>query len=313
MSILIAGSTGNTGESTVKTLSQLSDAPIIALTRSASNPVAQSFKAFKNVQVVEKDWTTVDVDYLRQNDIKKVFIASHNLSSQFTDESMFLTACLNAGIEYVVRISTYVHFIAPASPVYYGRTHWALEEQLSTPAFSKMNWTSLRPNYFGNMFLFSSALWLKQYKETGKQDTLKIPLDEHEPAALVDSDDVGVVAAHLLSDKNYTAHNQSKYVLAGPKNVTGRDIVDMVERLAGTKVDKVEYRDTDWVDTLPSRGYSRNVLPSMIDCLQHYLWKGTAKVEEAGNSPQINEKATPKTTMDENLTRLCQKLGVNGM
>ncbi|TIB58503.1 hypothetical protein E3P78_03893 [Wallemia ichthyophaga] len=302
---LIIGATGNTGKSVVNTLSKLSNTTIIALTRSLNNPIAKDLEKLPNTQVIEKDWTTVDVDFLKSHNIQKVFVASHNLPSHFTDESLLYTAALHAGVKYVVRISTFVHFIGPASPIYYGRNHWAIENLLSQPEFKELQWTSLQPNFFGNTFLVTAALWLNKYKETGEKDTLKMMLDEKEPVAMIDPDDVGVFAGHLLNSSDYTQHNHAKYVLAGPENENGRSVVEAVEQLAKTKVDKVEYRCDDWLEMLPSMGYAKNVMPSIAKSSSLFLWTGRGSVESSPNSKEIwsmkkeaenGQKKKPKTS-----------------
>lgn len=310
MTTLIIGATGNTGAGVVSTLSNLSNTPILALTRSLSNPVAQQLQQLPNTQVLEKDWTTVDANFLKSHNIQKVFVASHNLPSQFTDESLFYTAALNAGVKYVVRISTFTHFIGPASPVYYGRTHWAIENLLSQPEFKDLHWTSLQPNYFGNTFLYTAALWLKHYRETGEQETLKLILDEKAPAAIIDPTDVGVVAAHLLNADEYSNHNRAKYVLAGPEDVSGKSVVELVERLAGVRVEKVEYGSQEFLQSLTSMGYAENVLPSVAAGLELFLWSGMGSLKKAANSQQVLTIAPPKRTIADNLNGLCESLGV---
>lgn len=42
--------------------------------------------------------------------------------------------------------------------------------------------------------------------------------------------DVGVSAGHLLSQDDPNVHNKAKYVLNGPEDITGEQIVGMVEQ-----------------------------------------------------------------------------------
>ena len=48
----------------------------------------------------------------------------------------------------MVRVSTTAQNVQPDTPIYYGRTHWAMEQLLSQPEYSSLQWTSLQPNVF---------------------------------------------------------------------------------------------------------------------------------------------------------------------
>lgn len=139
--ILVAGATGNTGRSVVRTLSKLlkttifSGHRILALTRSSRGTIAQELAGLPNVEVVEQNWVEITADWLRHNNVMRAFIASHVHPNQFAEESTFHLAALTAGVQYVVRISTTAANVRPDCPAYYPRTHWVIEALLSSPAF----------------------------------------------------------------------------------------------------------------------------------------------------------------------------------
>lgn len=96
----------------------------------------------------------------------QVFIASQPSSSQFTDETAFHLAAKSAGIKYIVRISTGRSEVSLTSPIWYGRSHAAIEatlEELSKedPSF---RWTSLQPNGFTVTCLPSAVAWVQEYR-----------------------------------------------------------------------------------------------------------------------------------------------------
>ena len=135
--ILVAGATGNTGRSVVKTLSTmlsagnpLSGHRVLALTRSLSNPVAQQLATLPGVQALEQNWVDISADWLREHEVVRAFIASHNEPSQFAEESTFHLALLKARVQYVVRISTTtanVHPLSePCSGLHFSRTSFPL-------------------------------------------------------------------------------------------------------------------------------------------------------------------------------------------
>ncbi|KAJ5573170.1 NmrA-like family protein [Penicillium hetheringtonii] len=256
-SILIAGATGNTGQALTQTLPKLlklsktlASHRIIALTRSLNNPVAQELAKVPGIEVIEKSWIEITADWLRENEVTRAFIASHNEPSQFADESTFHLNALNAGVKYVVRISTTAADVRPDTPAYYPRQHWAIEALLGTPEFSDLQWTSLQPNLFTGFALSSAAEFIKRFRETGKQDTLRLLLSENDPVALVDPGEVGILAAHLLAQDDISSHNKAKYVVNGPEDITGKQIVDLIEQQIGVPVQDVIYEDFSFIDAM---------------------------------------------------------------
>lgn len=166
--ILVAGATGNTGRSTVETLSSLrkdsakfSNHRILALTRSSKSAVAQHLASLPGVEVLEKPWLEITPEWLREQNVVRAFIASHNEPSQFAEESTFHLALLNGGVEYVVRISTTTANVHPNYVAYYPRQHWAIETMLATPEFANLKWTSLRPAGFSTMMLYPAVVFIK--------------------------------------------------------------------------------------------------------------------------------------------------------
>lgn len=299
--ILVVGATGNTGKSVVRTLPTLlqsssQDYRIVGLTRSLASAASKQLATLPNVEMLEKDWTTIDADWLRSEGIVRAYVAPHNLPHQFVDESALYIALLNAGVKYVVKVSTNVKYIGPTNPVFYGRTHWAIEQLLSQPEFDSMQWTSLQPNFFTASLLPAAVHWIKSYRATGKQELLAIVSAANAPVAMIDPDDIGDIGAHLLSLNDPTPHNHAKYVLSGPEDATGKQIVEVVEQLAGTKVQEVEFESTTWLNDLVKQGYyPENTLPSILAGLQP-IWQGTSSLAGTPTSKAILEIAPPRRT-----------------
>jgi len=314
--ILIVGATGNTGRSVTETLpnllkasSALSDYRIIALTRSRNSSVAQELAKLPSVEVVEQNWVEITADWLREHEVVRAFIASHNEPNQFAEESTFHVAALQAGVKYVVRISTTAANVYPTCAAYYPRTHWAIEALLSSSEFSGMQWTSIQPNVFSPLYLSAAAELIKQYRKTGKQDTLRLMGSEDAPIGIIDPSDVGLVAAHLLSQKNPSVHNKAKYVLNGPEDITGKQIVNMVEQHIGTKVEDVSYKDVSFIDAIYEMKFaatrqSRNVIMS-IKHAPETAWEG--KCTASTTTKEILELAAPKRTPADVLRSLLEE------
>jgi uncharacterized protein YbjT (DUF2867 family) len=302
--ILIVGATGNTGRNVVETLSKslgtnstISGHRLLALTRSSSSSAAQKLAKLPGVEVAEQNWVEITADWLRDHEVVRAFIASHNEPNQFAEESTFHLAALRAGVKYVVRISTTAANVKPDCDAYYPRQHWAIETMLSSPEFQDLHWTSLQPNVFTNFWLTPAAKLVKEYRKTGKQTTLRLMASEDGPVGVVDPDEVGAFAAQLLLQKDTAAHNKAKYVLNGPEDITGKQIVELVEQYIGTKVENVSYKDTSFIDewaaaTLQSKGLIHSIKYAPVTA-----WEG--KATASTTSKEVLELAAPKHTCAE--------------
>jgi uncharacterized protein YbjT (DUF2867 family) len=309
--ILVIGATGNTGRPTTETLSQilsgsnpdsLSGYRILALTRSTRSPVAQQLAALPGVEVLEKNWVDITADWLRAQHVERAFIAPHNQPSAFADESTFHLAALRAGVKYVVRISTTAANVRPDCAAYYARQHWAVEALLGSPEFAALQWTSLQPNVFTGFYLMNAAGLIKEFRETGKQGTLKLMADKDAPVAVVDPYDVGVFAGRILAQENPSEHNRRKYVLNGPEDITGEQVVKLVEQYIGTHVEKVEYRDMSFLDQAAAAATEAKHLTLSIRHAPETAWEGKCSVSTT--SKEVLEIAPPSRAPVDGLKEL---------
>ena len=311
--ILIVGATGNTGQNVVKTLAKLlessktfSDHRILALTRTANGPAARNLASSPRIEVVEKNWPLIDAAWLQENQVVRAFIASHNGPAQFSEESGFLLAALKAGVKYVVRISTTAPNVKPDCPAFYARTHWAIESLLSQPEFQGLQWTSLQPNSFTPMYILPALEFIEQYRKTGKQGKLRMAASADVPSAPIDPDDVGAVAAHLLATDDISPHHQAKYVLNGPEDITGEQIVQLVEDYIGTKVEDVSYADLTMIDHWAA---ASGDIGHLILTIKHSLevsWEG--KTRASTTSKEVLEIAPPRRTPAQVMKSLVEEI-----
>jgi len=173
---------------------------------------------------------------------------------------------------------------------------------LSSPEFEKLQWSSLQPNGFSDMVLASAAEHIKEYRKTGQQSTVSLILNADTPTGIIDPREVGVFAAHLLAQEDTTAHNKAKYVLNGPEDITGEQIIAMVEERTGTRVENVKYKDLsfidDWAATIQE---SKNVILS-IKRAPATSWAGLATTSTT--SKEVLELAPPTRTPKDVLDSL---------
>ncbi|KAL4883499.1 hypothetical protein BJY04DRAFT_216321 [Aspergillus karnatakaensis] len=286
-SILVAASTGNTGASVVETLSQLVDAnqafagyQILALTRDKNGAAPQQFTKLPHVQVLEKSYTEITASWLRQHEVKRSFLAPQASLQHFSEESEFNVALLIAGVEYHVRIATAPMNLRSNNPAFYTRSHWAVEQQLSAPEFEALLWTSIRPNLFMTDYLRNAVGFVKRFRETGKQGTLRLAIAEDMPFPVVHPGDVGVVAAHLLMSESPAVYNRGRYTLNGPEDITGADTLKLVEQAIGTKVNEVRYKDTSLFDSTVQSAVEAGVSKNLVSTLYTSFdaaWQGEWK------------------------------------
>ncbi|KAL4735390.1 NmrA-like family protein [Aspergillus similis] len=316
--ILIIGATGNTGQAVTATLpallkasSTLAHYRVLGLTRSLDTLIARHLSSLPGVAMQEENWPDITASWLQANRVVRAFIASHNGPNQFAHESTFLTAALEAGVQYVARISTTAPNVRPDSPVYYARTHWAIEQLLDSAQFKNLSWTSLQPNVFSSMYLASAVEFVKSHRATGEQGPLRLMADKDAPVGIIDAGDVGKVAAALLAldDEHLAAHSRKKYVLNGPEDTTGQEIVDMIEGYIGSQVKDVSYRDVSFVDTwyeciFERSGESRNVILS-VKRAPETAWDGLCRASTT--SEEVVRLAAPKRTPAEVLRDLIGK------
>lgn len=309
--ILVVGATGNTGKGVVRTLpsliknTSLSSHRILALTRSTSSPAAQSIAALPGIELMEQNWVEITEDWLRRHEVFRVFLASHNEPTQFAEESQFLVNALNAGVKYVVRISTTAANIRPNLRAYYPRSHWAIEQMLDQPEFKAMQWTSLQPNNFTAMFLASIVEFIKQTRRTGQQGPLSVMIDADTKDGLVDAHEVGILAAHLLAKDDTSPHNTARYVVNGPEDVTGRQVVKLAEEHIGAPVRDVRYKDMSFIDQMAANSsHSKNLILS-IKHAPDATWNGQAMA--GTTSKEVLELYAPRRTVAEILKELIEE------
>ncbi|KAK2767160.1 NmrA-like family protein [Colletotrichum kahawae] len=296
---LFAGATGNTGPSAVETLSKLlqdtkrfAGHRILVLTRSSKGTVIHQLAKLPNVEITEMKWVDVSPQWLREQNVVRAFIAPHLEPSQFIEESAFYLALMLAGVEYVVRVSTVGPNIQPDSLSYYPRAHWAIEAMLTTPEFSALKWTSLQPNAFIPLILYPAVSLVQNFRKTGVQDTLKLMFAKDAPVGIIDPRDIGEAAAHLLVSEDLAKHNGAKYVLNGPDNITGAQVVKMVEEQIGEPVKHVIFKDMSFVEQMAAQSQAPRSIIMSIEHSQETAWAGLCSA--ATTSKEILEIAPPR-------------------
>ena len=90
-------------------------------------------------------------------------------------------------------------------------------------------------------------------------------------------------------------HNKAKYVLNGPEDITGKQIVDMIEQYIGEPVKDVSYKDVSFIDMLYEHQYAGRESKNIIYTIKRAAetgWEG--KCSTSTTSEEILELAAPK-------------------
>jgi nucleoside-diphosphate-sugar epimerase len=115
---------------------------------------------------------------------------------------------------------------------------------------------------------------------------------------IIDPDDVGTFAAHLLALEVPAVHSRAKYILNGPEDITGAQIVEMVQQRTGTKVEDFIFKDLSFLDSyyehnFGKTGESKNVVLSIKRAVGP-VWDG--KCSSSTTSKAVLEIAPPRRT-----------------
>ena len=145
--------------------------------------------------------------------------------------------------------------------------------------------------------------FIKDYKKTGKQGSLSLILDRDSPNAMIDAYDVGVFAAHLLAAEETDQHNKAKYVLTGPEDVTGEEIVKLVEGHIGEAVKDAKYKDFAVVDAWAESMPEQKTLIKAIGRAGGAIWGGSALKTRSKEVPTIY---TPSRTAEQVLKEMVE-------
>ena len=145
--------------------------------------------------------------------------------------------------------------------------------------------------------------FIQNHKKTGEQGPLSLILDRDSPNAMIDAYDVGVFAAHLLAVEETDQHNKAKYVLTGPEDLTGEEIVKLVEGHIGEAVKDVKYKDFAVVDAWAESMPEQKTLIKAIGRAGGAIWGGSALKTRSKEVPTIY---TPSRTAEQVLKEMVE-------
>jgi uncharacterized protein YbjT (DUF2867 family) len=184
--IAVVGATGNTGRAVVKELKELGHDPICVV----RNPDKAREVLGKDAKTAVAELTDRPALEMAFKGVTSVFVVTGHNPNMVEQQNNVLDAALEAGVQYLVRVSGSRFLIVPDSPSIIGRGHYAIEERLHG---SGMKWVMLRPGLFmQNIFAQAAAI---------KNDSkIVLPFAADLTLAFIDVRDTGAVGARVVLD-----------------------------------------------------------------------------------------------------------------
>jgi NAD(P)H dehydrogenase (quinone) len=220
--IAVVGATGNTGRAVVAELRRLGHAPICVVRN--SDKAREVLGDDAKTAVAELTDRPALVRALKG--VTSVFVVTGHNPSMVEQQNNVLDAALEAGVQYLVRVSGSRFFVVPDSPSVIGRGHYAIEERLRS---SGIKWVILRPGFFMQN-TFGQAASIKN------DSKIILPFPADLPFAFIDVRDTGAVGAHVLLDP--APHVGKIYEFTGARSNFG-EFADVFSQALGRKISYV--------------------------------------------------------------------------
>lgn len=154
-------------------------------------------------------------------------------------------------------------------------------------------------------FVLSPAVeYIKRHRESGNLQKFTTMLSADAPVGAVEPTEVRVFAAYLLAQEDITTHNNKRYVLNGPEDINGEQIVKLIEGYIGVKLEEVEFRDLSFIDAMAANtNGSKNVISTIKYALDTAY---SGECSAATTSREVLEIAPPKSTPEDVLKRMLE-------
>ena len=199
MTIAVIGATGNTGRAVVRELHAL-----------GHNPVCVIRNGGKASEVLGADAKTAIAELSDRPALEKalagvqtVFVVTGHNPGMVEQQNNVLEAALNAGVQYLVRVSGARAAAKADSESVVGRGHAAINERLKASA---IKWVVLSPSVFMQNMLGQAASIKTESK-------IMLPFARDLPVTPIDVRDTGAVSARILIDP--APHAGKTYDLTG--------------------------------------------------------------------------------------------------
>lgn len=210
-------------------------------------------------------------------------------------ETKIANNCVDAAVEKGVKQFVMLSVIHPLLNTLYQHTMKLNAERhlVYTGMKTGLNYTILQPTHYNHNIIVDDVL------KTGEITCYSGDKKIH----FVDAEDVALVAAKVLREGE--KHRNATYELCGPQELTGQEVEDIFNRVAGTHVTTKYYTEKD-METIVGHGQMDSYNKELVYALQRtYNTWGFS-----GNGNVLEWLlGRPGTTLDEYFRKELKKLG----
>lgn len=285
MSILVGGGTGQVGSAVVRALSS-AGATVKLLTRDESSDKVKPLTDLAGVTIVKGDFCDSASLPSAFEGVKAAFLGCSNSEAQVAAEKGFIDAAEAAGCKYLVKLSTcgVEGYKGKDSIIQYGRYHTEIEDHLAS---TKLLWTVLCPNDFmqnhmGDIF-GTLPLGIVAY-----------PMPPSSSATIVDTRDVGDVAAKFLLEEDYSKHAGKQYDVCGPESISTEQLAKMYTSALGRDIAAVECTAEEWAGNAEKAGFPTWLAQAVSRNFADFWGKGKL---DYPSSQAVLDLCAPQRTM----------------
>jgi uncharacterized protein YbjT (DUF2867 family) len=234
--ILITGATGKTGGEVARQLAAI-DMPFRALVR---DPDKAAHIRDLGAEVVGGDCADEASLAAALKGIGKAFLVLPNNEEQLVLEKKFTDACVAAGVQHLVYLSSLESVPESKNPI--TQNHVAAQNYIRA---SGMEWTMIRPTFFMQNFE-TYAPRIKSARQ------IVLPVG-HGTVSATDLRDVGEVIRDVLTKPG---HASRSYDLTGPELLTFSEIAERFSQMLGMTVEYVDQPMEEFAELLRKLGLS---------------------------------------------------------
>jgi uncharacterized protein YbjT (DUF2867 family) len=234
--ILLTGITGTTGKKVVDLMCK-QNIPVRALVRDPDKVKDLNMPGLEIVQGDFEDEASIEKAL---TGVDKAFLLTPNVEEQLEYEMRFIDVAKRLNISHVVKLSA--SSAEAGSELVMRRYHGDAEEYL---AASGLTYTNIRPNYFMQNMMFSTASIIEENK-------FYLPFAEG-TTAIIDVDDVAPFVVETLTG---SGHEGKTYVISGPETPSFYEIAEQMSSVLGREITYVDVPLEDF------KGELRNWSPS---------------------------------------------------
>lgn len=261
-SILISGATGNIGRELTKYLAS-KNIPFRAMVRSMDQIKDFNSLNFSGAEFILGDFNDPKSLENALKGIEKAFLLTNSSEQAEQQQTDFVNAAANAGVQHIVKLSQWAADIN--SPVRFLRYHAVIENLIKK---SGMDYTFLRPNLFMQGLLGFRETIINQNQFFGAIGNAKI--------SIIDTRDIAAAAGEALSS---TGHEGKIYDLTGPESLTHDQMAQRLSAVLGRKIEFIDITPKALKQTLLHVGFPEWQAEGLVEDYAHYKLGEAAEVK----------------------------------